>query len=134
MIQPFSPGSMIGKTIMSFIQSYNHVKYWRRRAVVVDPSNKTPVLLKLWYLYYIKKVDSRHGCSFDTNIHAGASFATPPRLSETPSDDSGARRGLDPAMRSEGHRGMAKIWWSDSACHRQRSKACTSNCRLPWYL
>jgi serine O-acetyltransferase len=85
MIQPFSPESAIGIWAMSFIKGYNHVTYWRRRAAVVDPFNRTPVLLKLLYLYYIKKVDARHGCSFGTNLHTGASFATPPLLPHGPS-------------------------------------------------
>jgi serine acetyltransferase len=84
-MKPFSPDSVFGKWIMSNIQGYNHAKYWRRRAKVIDPAAGTPLVLKLWYLYYIKRVDARHGCSFGTNLHAGAIFATPPRLPHGPS-------------------------------------------------
>ena len=83
-MKPFSPESRFGKWVMSIIQGYDHDRYWRRRAVVVDPVDGTPVLLKLWYLYIIKRVDARHGCSFGTNFHAGATFATPPRLPHGP--------------------------------------------------
>ncbi len=40
---------------MALIQHYNHEKYWRRRAIVIDPTNKTPLVIKLYYLYYIKR-------------------------------------------------------------------------------
>ena len=84
-MKPFSPESSFGGWVMSFIRGYNHAKYWRRRSAVVDPSNKALIIFKLWYLYYIKKVDARHGCSFGTNLHAGARFAAPPQLPHGPS-------------------------------------------------
>lgn len=83
-MKPFSPESRFGKWVMSIIQGYDHAGYWRMRAVVVDPDDKTPLLLKLWYLYKIKRMDARHGCSFGTNLHAGAAFAMPPRLPHGP--------------------------------------------------
>ena len=55
------------KAILAVIQHYNHDKYWRRRAIVTTPSNKTPLLVKLYYLYYIKKTDAYHNCSFGTD-------------------------------------------------------------------
>lgn len=36
------------------------VKYWRRRAIIVDGSNKTCRLLNLYYLLWIKRVDARN--------------------------------------------------------------------------
>lgn len=69
---------------MSIIQGYHHARYWRRRAALIDPLDRTPLLLKLLYLYGIKRVDARHGCSFGTNLHSGAKFATPPRLPHGP--------------------------------------------------
>lgn len=69
---------------MALIQHYNHEKYWRRRAIVIDPTNKTPLVIKLYYLYYIKRTDARHHCSFGTNLHAGAYFETPPQLPHGP--------------------------------------------------
>ena len=39
---------------------------------MIDPTNKTPKWLKLYYLFWIKRVDARHHCSFGTNLHAGA--------------------------------------------------------------
>lgn len=51
---------------------------------MIDPSNKVSTLTKLRYLYYIKKVDAYHGCSFGTNINSGASFLTPPLLPHGP--------------------------------------------------
>ncbi|WP_044137431.1 serine O-acetyltransferase [Bacteroides oleiciplenus] len=79
-MKPFSFHHKFGRVFLSWIQHYNHKKYWKRRAVVVNPQNKTNLLLKLYYLYYIKKTDAYHNCSFGTNLNAGAFFATPPYL------------------------------------------------------
>lgn len=79
-MKPFSQHSSIGRKIMSWIQNYNHDKYWKRRFILIDPSNHTPTLIKLYYLYYIKKTDAAHNCSMGTNLNAGAKFASPPNL------------------------------------------------------
>lgn len=60
------------------IQHYNKDKYWKRRAIVVDPQNNTNVLLKLYYLYYIKKCDAYNNASMGTDLNSGARFASPP--------------------------------------------------------
>lgn len=41
--------------IVSHVQHYNHEKYWTRRAEVINPNSKVPKLLRLYYLYYVKK-------------------------------------------------------------------------------
>lgn len=84
-MKPFTVRSRFGRRIMSWIQQYDHRKYWRRRAAVVDPDSGVSLPLKLWYLYYIKKVDARHGCSFGTNLNAGSRFDSPPLLPHGPS-------------------------------------------------
>lgn len=65
---------------MGFIQHYNHDKYWKRRSLVVDQNNKVPTLIKLYYLYYIKKCDAFSNASFGTNLNSGAYFKSPPIL------------------------------------------------------
>ena len=50
---------------------------------MINPSKKNP-FLKLWYLYYVKRIDGYHNCSFATNINNGASFAEPPKLPHGP--------------------------------------------------
>lgn len=62
------------------IQHYNPEKYWKRRAIVVNPQAKTPRWLKYIYLYYIKKCDAYNNASFATYINDGAQFAEPPFL------------------------------------------------------
>ena len=74
----------MGHRILAIIQHYNHDKYWRRRSIVTNPADKTNQLLKLYYLYYIKKCDAYHNCSFGTNLNSGAVFATPPHLPHGP--------------------------------------------------
>lgn len=66
------------RQIMGYVQHYNPEKYWRRREIVVDPTNKTPYLIKLWYLYYIKKCDAFNNASMGTDINQGAEFASRP--------------------------------------------------------
>lgn len=67
------------KLIMNIITKYNHEKYWYRRNYVINPERKNKIL-KLWYLYYIKKVDSYWHCTFGTGYNCGSTFETPPTL------------------------------------------------------
>lgn len=76
--------SKFSQWLWSIIRHYNHEKYWYRRSIITDPNNRTPYLMKLYYLYYIKKTDARHNSSFGTSIGSGAYFATPPRLLHGP--------------------------------------------------
>lgn len=76
----FSFQNKLDLFLLSLIQHYNHKKYWKWRAVVVNPYDKTNILLKLYYLYYFKRIDAYHNCSFGTNLNSGASFAFPPHL------------------------------------------------------
>ena len=49
------------KIISSFkdrIQHYNHEKYWKKRALVVDPKSKKSKITKYLYLKYIKGIDT----------------------------------------------------------------------------
>lgn len=79
----FSFNNKFGKKILSFIQGYNHKKYWERRSKVIDPNYKN-VLVKLYYLYYIKKIDNRFNSSFGTNYNSGSQFSSPPLLPHGP--------------------------------------------------
>ena len=79
-MKPFSFQHKLGRVLLSWIQHYNHEKYWKRRDIVINPNDKTYLLLKLYYLYYIKRTDAYHNCSFGTNLNSGAYFATPPHL------------------------------------------------------
>ena len=81
-MKPFSFQHKLGR--VSWIQHYNHEKYWKRRDIVINPNDKTYLLLKLYYLYYIKRTDAYHNCSFGTNLNSGAYFATPPHLPHGP--------------------------------------------------
>lgn len=83
-MRPFSFKHKFGRQILSLIQKYDHKKYWRRRNIVINPTNKTNILIKLYYLYYIKKTDAYHKCSFGTNLNSGSIFKTPPTLPHGP--------------------------------------------------
>lgn len=80
----FSFENKFGHLILTFIQNYNHQKYWRRRAIVVNPNSKIHIMIRLYYLYYIKKVDAYHNCSFGTNLGSGTDFEEPPHLPHGP--------------------------------------------------
>jgi len=83
-MKTFSFQNKLGQYILSYLQNYNHEKYWRRRSIVIDSSNRTNVLFKLYYLYYIKKIDAKHHCSFGTNLNSGSIFKTLPNLPHGP--------------------------------------------------
>jgi serine acetyltransferase len=75
-----NPRSKFIQIFMYRIQHYNPSKYWRYRAIVVDPDNKTPKIIKLWYLFYIKRCDAFNNASFGTDLNQGAVFKTAPEL------------------------------------------------------
>lgn len=75
-----NPHNAFVKQVMGAVQHYNPEKYWKRRAIVVDPKSKTPKLLKLFYLYYIKKCDAFNNASLGTDLHQGAVFEGRPEL------------------------------------------------------
>lgn len=80
----FSFNNIFGRKLLSYIQGYNHKKYWKRRAIVTSPESRVPLLIKLYYLFWIKRIDSRKLCSFGTNLHSGSEFKTPPNLPHGP--------------------------------------------------
>jgi len=70
----------IENKLRSMVQHYNHKKYWKLREKVVDPKNKTCKLLKLIWLYKIKKSDAFNNASTGAHLNYGARFITPPKL------------------------------------------------------
>lgn len=74
----------LAQMVISHVQHYNHEKYWKRRAEVINPNSKVPKLIRLYYLYYIKKTDAYHNCSFGTLWNHGSTFVTPPHLPHGP--------------------------------------------------
>ena len=74
----------ITRKVMAFMSGYDHEKYWRRRNFVVTPNNGVNLLLKIYCLLWIKRVDRKHHCSFGTMYNAGAQFVTPPHLPHGP--------------------------------------------------
>ncbi|MBQ8752368.1 MAG: serine acetyltransferase [Clostridia bacterium] len=61
------------------VQHYDPQKYWRYRAIVIDPQ-KGSRLGDLFRLYYIKRADAFNNASMGTHRNFGASFASPPQL------------------------------------------------------
>ncbi len=65
---------------MSVVQHYNHEKYWKMRAEVVNPDSRKSRLVRLWYLFRIKRADAFANATMGTDLGSGAKFATPPIL------------------------------------------------------
>lgn len=66
--------------MMGKVQRYNHKKYWKMRGIVVNKNNKTPSIIKLFYLYKIKKADAFNNASMGTHLNYGAKFLSIPNL------------------------------------------------------
>ena len=71
--------SPLERFFRKWVQRYDHEKYWRYRAVVVDPQ-KGSRLGDYGRLLYIKRADAFNNASMGTYRNCGATFATPPRL------------------------------------------------------
>lgn len=69
----------IAKFLLHIIQSYDGEKYWKRRAIVTNPNDKTCVLLKLYYLFWMKRIESKHNSSTGALLNTGTQFITPPK-------------------------------------------------------
>ena len=74
----------VSKWFLGLLKGYNHEKYWKRREKVVNPKSRTPLVVKLYYLSYIKRKDAKLHCSFGTGLNYGAQFVTPPYLPHGP--------------------------------------------------
>jgi len=75
-----SEGFNIYAFVLGLIQHYNHKKYWKMREEVVNPNSKKCTLVRLWYLYRIKRSDAFNNASMGTNLNSGAQFASRPNL------------------------------------------------------
>ena len=65
------------KIVQYKIQHYNPKKYWKYRSKFLSSNTK---ILKLYYLYKIKKMDAFNNASMGTNFDKSASFKSPPIL------------------------------------------------------
>ncbi len=67
------------KYIRCIVQHYNPKKYWKLRQRVIG-HDKYPKILKILYLFYIKRCDAFNNASLGTHIGYGATFDTPPNF------------------------------------------------------
>ena len=65
--------------LRSVVQRYDEQKYWKYRAIVVDPQRGTKIG-DLFRLFYIKRADAFNNASMGTHRNFGAVFAEPPHL------------------------------------------------------
>lgn len=66
--------------IYAFVNRYDETVYWRLRAKVINPEDETPKLIKLWWLYRLKKMEAFNGASLGTYVNYGSVFAGSPSL------------------------------------------------------
>ena len=66
--------------MLGLIQHYNGKSYWKMREEVVNPNSKKSTLVRLWYLFRIKRSDAFANASMGTNLNSGAQFASKPNL------------------------------------------------------
>lgn len=71
--------SPLERMMRSWVQHYDHEKYWRYRQIVTDP-DKGSKLGDLFRLFYIKRADAFNNASMGTHRNYGAQFASPPEL------------------------------------------------------
>lgn len=71
--------SFIERLVRGIVQRYNGEKYWKYRAIVIDP-RKGSKLGDLYRLWYIKRADAFNNATMGTHRNYGASFDTPPQL------------------------------------------------------
>lgn len=70
------------RSLYGWLTGWDARKYFNRREKVI--SGKGSVLKRAYYLFWIKRVDSRKNCSFGTLWGKGAQFATMPNLPHGP--------------------------------------------------
>lgn len=61
-------------------QHYNPNKYWKMRNIVVNPSINKSMLLKVFYLFRIKRMEAFNNASTGININSGCIFESQPIL------------------------------------------------------
>lgn len=68
------------KVVFNMVNHYNHEKYWKMRKEVINSNSKVPKLIRLYYLFRIKRMDAFNKSSMGTGFGYGATFETPPIL------------------------------------------------------
>lgn len=75
---------LITRRVKAWLSGFDTEKYWHRQFIVANPQSKVNPLLKAYYLLWIKRVDSKHNCSFGTSFNRGMRAITPPSLPHGP--------------------------------------------------
>ena len=67
------------KCMRHIVQHYNPTKYWKLRKKVIE-KNKIPKVIKVLYLFYIKRCDAFNNASLGTHLGYGATFDSIPNF------------------------------------------------------
>ena len=70
--------SKIKSIIVNNANGFNYDKYWSRHDKVFD--NKTPKILKLYYIYWLRKIDIKHSAHIYRILGGKNNFASHPIL------------------------------------------------------
>lgn len=72
--------SQLLRMVYNHVQHYNPDKYWKMREEVINPNSKLPKILRIYYLFRIKRMDAFNKASMGTDLGHGATFANRPAL------------------------------------------------------
>lgn len=59
---------------------YDELKYWKRREKIMSRNSRTPKIVKLLYLIYLRKADAFNCAAIATGLRGGAHFSESPVL------------------------------------------------------
>lgn len=68
------------KCILSSLQYYNHVKYWKRREICTGVRDCKSILRRALCLFYVKRCDAFNNASTGADLGRGATFKSFPKL------------------------------------------------------
>lgn len=68
----------IAEWLNSLATGYNYKRYWKMHYKIEHTS--TPKILRFWYLYKIKRIESKQCCSLGHRLYEAPHFEEPPRL------------------------------------------------------
>jgi serine acetyltransferase len=66
--------------VFNKVMHYNPKKYWQMRNIVTDPNARLPKIIKLYYLFKIKRMEAFNNASLGTYLNRGANFKGVPVL------------------------------------------------------
>ena len=74
----FNRTGAIGKVFFTAIAHYDYDKYWKMRDIVVENTPKKNILVRMFCLLKVKRMEALNAASYGTALGAGAHFKSHP--------------------------------------------------------